>query len=96
MDRSIPGIYDSNTMYELLKILFTDEEARLCSMMPLTYFSLRDIAKIWDKVEEETEGILAGLVSKGLVYADEYHGKITYLLAPPVLGFFEFSLMRTD
>ena len=58
MDRSIPGIYDSNTLYELLKILFTDEEARLCSVMPLTFFSLSDIAKIWDKTEEEAESIL--------------------------------------
>jgi Fe-S-cluster-containing hydrogenase component 2 len=97
MDRFIPGIYDSNTLYELLKILFTDEEARLCSVMPLTFFSLSDIAKIWTKTEEEAESILNKLASKGLVYYfDEDNGKKTFLLAPPVLGFFEFSLMRTD
>ena len=96
MDRSIPGIYDSNTLYELLKILFTDEEARLSSLMPLTYFSLGDISKIWDKTEEESEAILQNLASKGLVYFTEDDGKTVYLLAPPVLGFFEFSLMRLD
>jgi len=96
MDRSIPGIYDTNTLYELLKILFTDEEARLCSVMPLTYFSLGDISKIWDKAEEEAENILHKLTSKGLVYFDEDNGQKTFLLAPPVLGFFEFSLMRLD
>jgi ferredoxin len=96
MDRSIPGIYDSNTLYELLKILFTDEEAQLCSMMPLTYFTRGDISKIWDKSEEETEIVLQNLASKGLVYFAEDEGKKTYLLAPPVLGFFEFSLMRLD
>jgi len=97
MDRFIPGIYDSKTLYELLKILFTDEEARLCSVMPLTYFSLSDIAKIWNKPEEEAESILNNLNSKGLVYYfDEDNGKKTFLLAPPILGFFEFSIMRTD
>jgi ferredoxin len=96
MDRSIPGIYDSNTLYELLKILFTDEEARLSSLMPLTYFSLGDISKIWDKTEVESEVILLNLASKGLVYFTEDDGKTLYLLAPPVLGFFEFSLMRLD
>ncbi len=96
MDRSIPGIYDSNTLYELLKILFTDEEARLCSVMPLTYFSLGDIAKIWGKTEEESEKIIQNLAGKGLVYCyGDADGK-TFLLSPPVLGFFEFSLMRTD
>lgn len=96
MDRSIPGIYDSNTLYELLKILFTDEEARLSSLMPLTYFSLGDISKIWGKTEEESEVVLQNLASKGLVYFIEDEGKTVYLLAPPVLGFFEFSLMRLD
>ena len=96
MDRSVPGIYDSATLYQLLKILFTDEEARLCSLMPLTYFSLNDISKIWDKTESETEITLQNLAGKGLVYFAEDDGKKVYLLAPPVLGFFEFSLMRTD
>ncbi|OPY89049.1 MAG: Ferredoxin [Syntrophus sp. PtaU1.Bin208] len=96
MDRSIPGIYDSATLYELLKILFTDEEARLCSVMPLTYFSLGDIAKIWNKAEEESERVLQDLAGKGLVYFCEEAGRRTFLLSPPVLGFFEFSLMRTD
>ncbi|SEL94489.1 4Fe-4S binding domain-containing protein [Syntrophus gentianae] len=96
MDRSIPGIYDSNTLYELLKILFTDEEARLCSVMPLTYFSLGDIAKIWGKTEEESEKIIQNLAGKGLVYCYGDAGGKTFLLSPAVLGFFEFSLMRTD
>jgi Pyruvate/2-oxoacid:ferredoxin oxidoreductase delta subunit len=97
MDRSIPGIYDSNTLYELLKILFTEEEAQLCSVMPLTYFSLSKIAKIWQKTEEESGSILTKLAGKGLVFSyNEANGKKTFLLAPPVLGFFEFSIMRTD
>lgn len=96
MDRSIPGIYDSNSLYDLLKILFTDEEARLCSVMPLTFFTLNEISKIWNKSETEAESILNNLASKGLVYSYQDNDRHTFLLSPPVLGFFEFSLMRTD
>lgn len=96
MDRSIPGIYDSNTLYKLLKILFTDEEARLCSVMPLTFFTLNEISKIWNKSEAEAESILNNLAGKGLVYSYQENDRRTFLLSPPVLGFFEFSLMRTD
>ena len=96
MDRSIPGIYDSNSLYDLLKILFTDEEARLCSVMPLTFFTINEISKIWNKSETEAESTLNNLASKGLVYSYQDNDRHTFLLSPPVLGFFEFSLMRTD
>lgn len=96
MDRSIPGIYDSNSLYDLLKILFTDEEARLCSVMPLTFFTINEISKIWSKSETVAESILNNLASKGLVYSYQDNDRHTFLLSPPVLGFFEFSLMRTD
>jgi len=96
MDRSIPGIYDSNSLYDLLKILFTDEEARLCSVMPLSFFTINEISKIWNKSETEAESILNNLANKGLVYSYQDNDRHTFLLSPPVLGFFEFSLMRTD
>ncbi len=96
MDRSIPGIYDSVTLYELLRILFTDEEAKLCSIMPLTYFTLNDISRIWHKDENQANEVLADLINKGLVYFDESTDEKYFWLAPAVLGFFEFSMMRTD
>ncbi len=35
MDQNIGAPYNSKEFYEILKILFTDEEAVLCSVMPL-------------------------------------------------------------
>ena len=96
MDRSIPGIFDSESLYEILRILFSDEEARLCSLMPLTHFRLERMADIWGMSDEEAQEKLDALGSKGLVYRQEVDGQSQYLLSPPVLGFFEFSLMRTD
>lgn len=63
MDMSIPGIYDSETLYELLRILFTDEEAKLCSIMPLSYFTLNDISSIWHKDENQANEVLADLIN---------------------------------
>jgi len=96
MDRSIPGIFDSDTLYEILKVLFTDEEALLCSQMPLTYFTVQEIAGRWEKSIEQSQQALDVLASKGLVCRKTVNGERKHLLAPPVLGFFEFSLMRTD
>ena len=96
MDRSIPGIFDSETLYEILRLLFTDEEARLCALMPLTYFDLDRIAGVWEMSPESAREALERLAAKGLVHCREADGQTLYLLAPPVLGFFEFSLMRTD
>ena len=96
MDQFVNGVFDSKAFYEILKILFTDEEAFLCSLMPLLPTPLEKISKIWEIPEKETESILNTLVSKGLVYEDDFGGSTLYTLAVPVFGFFEFSLMRND
>jgi Pyruvate/2-oxoacid:ferredoxin oxidoreductase delta subunit len=96
MDRFVPGIYDSKNLYEILKILFTDEEAKLCSVMPLNYVSVKKMAEIWNKTEKEAEAVLDNLARKGLVYARRDKKNKIFTLALPVLGFFEFSLMRLD
>ena len=96
MDRFVPGIYDSKNLYEILKILFTDEEAKLCSVMPLNYVSVKKMAEIWNKTEKEAEAVLDNLARKGLVYARRDKKTKIFAFALPVLGFFEFSLMRLD
>ena len=64
MDRFVPGIYDSKNLYEILIILFTDEEAKLCSVMPLNYVSVKKMAEIWNKTEKEAEAVLDNLARK--------------------------------
>lgn len=96
MDQFVYGLYDSQDFYEILKVLFTDEEALLCSVLPMLPSSIEKISRIWEISEKETESILAELVSKGLIYEDDLNGSTLYTLAIPVFGFFEFSLMRND
>ena len=96
MDQLVNGPFDSEEFYQILKILFTDEEALLCSALPILPSPIEKISKIWETSEEEAESILNTLVSKGLIYEDDYNGSVLYSLAIPLFGFFEFSLMRTD
>jgi ferredoxin len=96
MDRAVPGLTDSEYLYEILKILFAEEEAKYCSVMPFNMFSKQDMAKTWGTPLKETEKILNTLADKGLVYHFEIDNAEMYGLAAPVLGFFEFSLMRID
>lgn len=96
MDQFVNGVFDSKEFYEILKILFTDKEAILCSVLPLLPSSVEKISRIWETPENEAESILGTLLGKGLVYRNDFNGSALYTLAIPVFGFFEFSLMRND
>jgi len=96
MDQFVNGPFDSEELYQILGILFTDEEALLCSALPILPSPLEKISTIWETSQPEAAAILDGLVSKGLIYEDGYQGSTLYSLAIPIFGFFEFSLMRTD
>jgi Pyruvate/2-oxoacid:ferredoxin oxidoreductase delta subunit len=96
MDQFVNGPYDSEELYQILGVLFTDEEALLCSALPILPSPIEKIARTWGTSEKEAAPILDTLVSKGLMYEDSYQGSILYSLAIPIFGFFEFSLMRTD
>lgn len=91
-----PGAFVSETLVEILKQLVTEEEARLCSLMPLRIVPAETIAEIWGMSVEAATEVLDRVAEKGAVYAFCKDGRTKYGLAPPVLGFVEFSLMRTD
>ncbi len=81
---------------ELLEVMYTPEEAALASRMPMMPTPLHRLADRFDMREEELKDKLQPLCDKGLVMdlVSPKSGKTKYLLAPPVVGFFEFSMMR--
>ncbi|MGC4113870.1 MAG: 4Fe-4S dicluster domain-containing protein [Myxococcales bacterium] len=83
---------------EILELLFTPEEAQLAARLPILPASLRRIAERVDVTPELLKPRLDALCDKGLVMdlVSPRTGKTKYMLAPPVIGFFEFSLMRRD
>lgn len=81
---------------EILEILYTPEEALLASKMPVKPTTLKTIARRLKMEPDELKRRLEPMCDKGVVM-DMIHpktGKAYYILSPPVVGFFEFSLMR--
>ena len=81
---------------ELLEVMYSPEEAALASRMPMMPTPLSKLAGRFDMPEQELRRKLEPLCDKGLVMdlVSRSTGATKYLLAPPVVGFFEFSMMR--
>ncbi|MFW5878659.1 MAG: 4Fe-4S binding protein [Myxococcota bacterium] len=81
---------------EILEILFTPEEAELASKLPVKPAKLETIASRVDLSPDELCKKLDAMCDKGVVIdlVSPRTGQVRYALSPPVVGFFEFSLMR--
>jgi Pyruvate/2-oxoacid:ferredoxin oxidoreductase delta subunit len=84
----------SGLLFEILKILFSERDAGLVSLLPIKQFNARKAAKIWKMKEEEARKILNDLADRGLLVDAENKDDVVYSMPPPMAGFFEFSLMR--
>jgi Pyruvate/2-oxoacid:ferredoxin oxidoreductase delta subunit len=81
---------------EILEILFTPEEAALASRLPVRPTSGARLAARLGVAEAELQARLEPMCDRGVVLdlVNPRTGKRTYMLSPPVVGFFEYSLMR--
>lgn len=91
------GAPPSETLYKILSMMFTEEEATLVAKLPIKSFNIKDANEIWKLSEVKTAKILENLASKALILdlECEKDGEQKYMMAPPMAGFFEFALMRT-
>lgn len=83
---------------EILEILYTPEEAALAARMPLMPADLATISRRVGQPPEELEPRLDAMADKGIVMdvVDPHTQQTRYLLSPPVVGFFEYSMMRAS
>ena len=88
------GAPPSKALYDILTILFSEDEARLVSQLPIKVFQARRAAAVWGKPLPEARRILNTLCRKALLVDIRLHGTTAYCLPPPMAGFFEFSMMR--
>ena len=88
------------TIYDIMQMLFSEEEAEIGSKMPQKPASLNKVAQYVGMNPDTLRPKLEAMAERGLVFdfVNPDTGKTYYLLAPTVVGFFEFSLMtrRTD
>ena len=89
------GAPPSETLTKILKLLFTEKEAKWVAMLPIRPFSLKKAAQIWGTTEGKAEKLLDHLCEKGLLVDSYHNGVRQFVLPPPMIGFFEFALMRT-
>ncbi len=88
------GAPPSELLYGILKMLFTERDAELVSLLPIRPFDARKAAAVWDMGEKQAETILCDLANRGILLDIEENGERIYIMPPPMAGFFEFSLMR--
>ena len=95
LNRFPQGAPPSDLLRRILSILFTDREARLVSLLPIKPFTARKAADIWKIPLQEAQKTLDALAGRALLLdMEDDEGNQTYLLPPPMAGFFEFSMMR--
>ena len=81
---------------EILEIIFTPEEAALAARLPVRPISLDRLAARLAVPATDLEARLEPMCERGVALdlVNPRTGKRSYMLAPPVVGFFEYSLMR--
>jgi ferredoxin len=94
INRFPQGAVASDLLFDILKILFSEKEAGLVSMLPIKPFNAEKAARIWKIEESEARNILNDLADRGILIDAETGDDIQYSMPPPMAGFFEFSLMR--
>jgi len=94
LNRFPQGAPPTEFLFRILKVLFSEREARLVSLLPIKPFSDKKAAGIWKISLKDARVILNDLADRGILLDYENNGETTYSLPPPMAGFFEFSLMR--
>lgn len=85
----------NDALRPMLEALYSPAEARLICQMPERPSPLDRLARVLDLPADALQTQLEALCNKGLV-CDIWDGKTTlYMVSPFVIGFFEFSMMRT-
>ncbi len=96
LNRFPQGATPSDTLYKILEVLFSEREAEVVAQLPVKPFTAAKASKILKTDLTTTRTILEELASRAILVDVEHEdGETTYVLPPPMAGFFEFSMMRT-
>ena len=95
LNRFPQGAPPSDVLYDILKLLFSEKEAGLVSLLPIKPFTAKKASQLWNMDLANARKILDELASRAILLDTEIDGgDTTYMLPPPMAGFFEFSMMR--
>jgi ferredoxin len=94
INRFPQGAPPSELLYRILAMLFSEREAELVAELPIRPFTADRAARVWKTPVTEARLILDELAGRAVLLDIESDGDTTYVLPPPMAGFFEFSMMR--
>jgi ferredoxin len=94
LDRHPTGCPPAPEIIEILRILFSEEEARVALGLGFRPAPVEDIAAKAGVDVEEAAGKLESLAGKGVVFARRKDGVPGYALLPVMPGLFEFPFMK--
>lgn len=94
LNRFPQGAPPSELLFKIMKMLFSEKEGELVSLMPIKPFTAERASRIWKMDLTGTQKVLDELAGRAILVDIERDGESVYALPPPMAGFFEFSLMR--
>jgi Pyruvate/2-oxoacid:ferredoxin oxidoreductase delta subunit len=94
INRFPQGAPPTELLFRILEVLFTPAEAELVALLPMKPFTAAAAARLWKKPETEARNLLEALASRGMMLDIETRHGQTFVMPPPMAGFFEFSMMR--
>jgi ferredoxin len=95
LDANITGAPESPVFMQILRLLYSPQEARIASRLPVMPTRLDKLARRMEMPILELEAHLDRLARRGVVF-DLSRGEERYYALPPVvIGFFEYVFMRT-
>ncbi len=95
LDRFVTGAPESAVFMQILRLLFSPEEAELARHIPTLPTPLPKLARRLNLPEDELHDTLRAMAERGLVMDFERKGVSYFALPPVVIGFFEYTFMRT-
>ena len=96
LNKNPVGAPVNETLMAILHRLYTQSEAEVGSRFPLLPMTADKIAGITGWGEAELKAVLEQMADKGLVIDLPRKDGVYYMLAPMVVGFFEYTFMRVS
>lgn len=95
LDKNPVGAPPNETLMRILHIMYSEQEAAVGSKFPQGFTTLDRLAALAGMAEKELAPILESMAAKGLIVDMPRRDKALYSLSPMIIGFFEYTFMRT-
>ena len=77
----------SDSLFAILKILFSEKEAGLVAQLPIKPFTIDRAAAIWKLDKATAQNMLEDLAGRAMLLDMEQNGRQMFCLPPPMAGF---------